>query len=285
MTGVQTCALPISLQFSEQTEIARFIPVGDMECFGVEDPRITCVDGRFYITYVSVSEHGACTSLAVTDDFVTYERIGVIFPPENKDVTLFDRKVGECYVALHRPNPSTYFSSPEMWLAYSDNLRDYGGHIPLFGGITNVPRTLPEIPADSPPDTQDTKKPNVLSDERSWQVGRVGGGCVPMWTERGWLTIYHGNAKRPNSPKSDVGTYSAGILLLDADDPSKIIARTPEPFMIPEKDFEKQGFVNDVVFPTALLDRGDRWLIVYGASDTHAAAVEYDKQAMWALLK
>ena len=80
-----------------------FRPHGEVEEFGVEDPRITPLNGRFYFTYVAVSRHGPATALASTSDFVTFERHGIIFCPENKDVVLFPEPIGGRFAALHRP--------------------------------------------------------------------------------------------------------------------------------------------------------------------------------------
>src|SRR5271166_319018 len=80
-----------------------FRPQGEVEEFGVEDPRVTPLDGRFYFTYVAVSRHGPATALASTTDFRTFERHGVVFCPENKDVVLFPKRIGGTYAALHRP--------------------------------------------------------------------------------------------------------------------------------------------------------------------------------------
>ena len=109
----------------------RFVPEGEVEEFGVEDARITPLDGRYYFTYVAVSHHGAATALASTTDFATFQRHGIIFPPENKDVLLFPELIDRRYAALHRPNPATHFHPPEIWLGWSSNLRDWGGHEPL----------------------------------------------------------------------------------------------------------------------------------------------------------
>ena len=111
-----------------------FLPANEMEEFGLEDPRITPIDGRFYITYVAVSRHGPATALASTTDFKTIERHGIIFCPENKDVMLFPERVGGEYVALHRPVGNMPFSRPEMWLARSPDLFHWGKHQYLFGG-------------------------------------------------------------------------------------------------------------------------------------------------------
>jgi predicted GH43/DUF377 family glycosyl hydrolase len=231
----------------------RFFPEAEEEGFGVEDPRITRIGDTWYFTYVAVSDHGAATALASTNDFKSFHRHGIIFPCENKDVLLFPEKINDDYVAFHRPNPATPFNPPEMWLAYSKNLLDWGRHRPFHGGSGG-----------------------------DWDMGRVGGGIPPIKTERGWLEIYHGNNKTPD--QQGVGTYTAGAVLTALDDPSKVIARTRAPFMVPEEDFEKSGFVADVVFPTGVVEREDIYQIYYGAADANTGVVEYSKKELLKLL-
>ena len=166
-----------------------------MEEFGVEDPRITPLDGRFYFTYVAVSRHGPATALASTADFRTFERHGVIFCPENKDVVLFPEQIGGAYAALHRPVCGTPFTRPEMWVARSPDLIHWGAHAPL----------------------------TVAGGE--WQSGRVGAGPPPIRVPDGWLAIYHGN-RHPTRP-GEVGAYYGGAVLLDPDDPARVLRRTP----------------------------------------------------------
>src|SRR5439155_21917140 len=101
---------------------AKLEPAAEYEEFGVEDPRITRIGDTFYITYVAVSRHGAATALASTKDFQQFERHGIIFCPENKDVVLFPEKIADAYCALHRPNAATPFTKPELWLATSPDL-------------------------------------------------------------------------------------------------------------------------------------------------------------------
>ncbi len=113
---------------------ATFLPESPMEEFGVEDPRITQINGRYLITYVAVSRYGAATALASTEDLQTFARHGVIFCPENKDVVLFPQQVKGQYVALHRPNPNASFSHPQIWLARSPDLLHWGQHECLFRG-------------------------------------------------------------------------------------------------------------------------------------------------------
>ena len=155
-----------------------FRPQEEVEEFGVEDPRITPLDGRFYFTYVAVSRHGPATALACTTDFRTFERHGVIFCPENKDVVLFPERIGGTYAALHRPVCGTPFTRPEMWVARSPDLIHWGTHAPL--GVSGG----------------------------EWQSGRVGAGPPPVRVPGGWLAIYHGN-RHPTRP-GEVGTYYGG---------------------------------------------------------------------------
>ena len=221
------------------------LPAGEMEEFGVEDARITALDGRYYVTYVCASRHGAATALASTSDFATYERHGVIFPPENKGVMLFPAKIGGEYVALHRPVQNIGFHSPEMWISSSPDLVHWGRHRHLLGG------------------------------EDPWNASRIGGGAPPVRFPEGWLAIYHG-AGRPGSP-GDIGVYAAGTLLLDPADPAKVLGRSPGPVMVPEAEFETGGFVSNVVFPTGTVDAGDNLLVYYGCADTSIAVAEFSK--------
>lgn len=220
-----------------------FRPQSEVEEFGVEDPRITPLDGRFYFTYVTVSRHGPATALASTADFLTFERHGVIFCPENKDVVLFPERIGGAFAALHRPVCGTPFTRPEMWVARSPDLIHWGGHVPL----------------------------SVSGGE--WQSGRVGAGPPPLRVAEGWLEIYHGN-RHPTRP-GDVGTYYAGAILLDPGDPSRVLRRTAGPFFAPEAEFEAAGFVPNVVFPTGVVEDGDALLVYYGAADAFTAVVEF----------
>lgn len=217
-----------------------FLPESPLEEFGVEDPRITPLDGRFYITYVVVSRHGVATALASTEDFRTLTRHGVIFGPENKDVVLFPERIGGQYVALTRPSGGAGFARPEMWLAKSPDLIHWGQHQHLLGGGA------------------------------TWDSGRIGAGPPPLRTADGWLALYHGN-RRPREP-GDVGEYSAGAMLLAHDDPSHIIRYSSGPVLSPEKDFDREGFVPGVVFPTGIVADGSTSLLVYyGAADTSSA--------------
>jgi len=219
-----------------------FVPQTPYEEFGVEDPRLTPLDGRFHFTYVAVSRHGTATALASTSDFKTFERHGIIFCPENKDVVLFPERIGGQYVALHRPATRSPFCVPEMWLARSTDLLHWGGHAHFLGGAGG------------------------------WDTGRIGAGPPPVRTPAGWLQTYHGNQREAQA--GVVGAYAAGALLLDLEDPGRVIGRSAEPIIVPQAEHELVGFVPNVVFPTGVVVRGDRLLLYCGAADAATGVVE-----------
>ncbi len=229
------------------------LPAAPTEEFGVEDPRITPIDGRFYITYVAVSRHGPATALASTVDFVNFERHGIIFCAENKDVVIFPERIDDAYVALHRPVCGTPFAKPEMWIARSPDLTHWGQHQPL-----------------------------KLS-SRAWTSGRVGAGAPPFRVSEGWLEIYHGN--REPEVTGSVGMYYGGVLLLDAADPGRVLKQGRDPILHPVAAFEQQGFVPDVVFPTGVVAADDRLLVFYGAADTCVGMVELSRDDLMAALE
>jgi beta-1,2-mannobiose phosphorylase / 1,2-beta-oligomannan phosphorylase len=220
---------------------SHFLPESPLAEFGVEDPRITQLDGRFWISYVAVSRHGVATALASTEDFHTFTRHGLIFGPENKDVVLFPEQIDGQYVALHRPSGAAGFARPEIWLARSPDLLHWGEH------------------------------QHLLSGEASWDALRIGAGPPPQRIDEGWLIIYHG-AARPSRP-GEAGAYSAGAMLLAHEDPSRVLRRSEGPLFSPLTDFECNGFVPNVVFPTGMVAENRSLLIYYGAADTVTAVI------------
>lgn len=199
------------------------------EMYGIEDPRITELDGVYYIVYKSVAPTGITQTLVSTRDFVSFEKLGIIFAPENMDAAIFPEKVRGKYVAFHRPQPRM-IGEPNMWLAYSNDLLHWGDHRFLMG-----------------------VQPGM------WDSGRIGAGGPPIKTEKGWLEIYHG------ATPDDI--YSLGAVLLDLEYPERIIARSKEPLMSPELPYETSGFMPNVVFTCGHVQKDDHLDIYYGASD------------------
>jgi predicted GH43/DUF377 family glycosyl hydrolase len=222
------------------------LPATRYETFGIEDPRLTRLNDRYYFTYVGVSQHGIVTALASTSDFASYERHGIIFCPENKDVILFPEKVDGTYIAFHRPNGNARFSQPEIWLARSPDLLHWGVHERLLGC------------------------------ETGWATMKVGGGTPPIPTHRGWLSLYHGHiAPNACAAAAGIGEYAAATMLQSLHDPVKILGMSSGPVMTAEQDFELSGYLPAIVFPTALIPRGEHVDVYYGAADTVTGVVRY----------
>ncbi len=212
------------------------LPSGRYEEYGIEDPRVTYLEGRYLIVYTSVSRRGVTVSLIETPDFTTFERLGVIFPPENKNVAIFPAQVGGRYVAMHRPM-SHGLGSPNIWLAYSTDLRHWGDHRQVMGPRRGM-----------------------------WDGVRIGAGGVPFLTPEGWLAIYHG---------ADGQKYSLGGVLLDGEKPHVVLARSQEPLLTPEESYETSGFFHNAVFTCGTVVEPDGTLrIYYGASDESIALAE-----------
>ncbi|MFM7718180.1 MAG: glycosyltransferase [Actinomycetota bacterium] len=224
-------------------------PMGPLEEYGVEDARVTDLEDEFAITYVAVSRLGITTALLRTTDFRTFERHGTIFLPDMKDVVLFPGKVNGRYVAFTRPMPASFQHVLGIWLAESPDLAHWGGHRPV---------ALP--------------RPGM------WDETRIGASLVPIRVDGGWLELYHG-ADRTNR-------YGMGALLLDAEDPSRALARTLDPLLVPELPYERDGLLHDVVFPSGhvVLDDG-RIRVYYGGADTHLAAADFTLDDVLAQLR
>ncbi len=216
-------------------------PDNSYETFGIEDPRMTLIDGTYWINYSAVSPFGVSTALASTTDFRKFERHGIIFPPSNKNVTIFPEKIGGRYAALHRPQLEG-FERPAIWTASSPDMISWGRHSFV-----------------------------AAARDDSWDNAKVGGGAVPFRVRHGdhdgWLAVYHGVTGSPPA-------YSLGALLLDAEDPSRVIARSREPILKPEAAYERDGFFNGVVFTCGLLAEGDLVRIYYGAADGVTAVAD-----------
>ncbi|MEZ6153871.1 MAG: glycoside hydrolase family 130 protein [Pirellulaceae bacterium] len=224
------------------------LPESSLEEYGIEDPRITKIDNTYWITCVAVSRAGAATALLSSADLVEFRRHGVIFASENKDVVLFPERIAGDFVALHRPNPRSHFSPPQIWIARSPDLIHWGRHEPILSGV------------------------------QTWEGDRVGGGTPPILVDDGWLTLYHGS--QSSNVVGTVGRYAAGALLLDRNDPSRVLSRSSEPIMLPMTDYETDGFVPNVVFPTAMLVVGDELQVFYGAADTSVAMTQFSKRSV-----
>jgi predicted GH43/DUF377 family glycosyl hydrolase len=203
-------------------------PSGAAERLGIEDARVTRVEETYWIAYSAIGAEGIAVGVMTTSEFRSFERRGLVLPPENKDAALFPDRIGGRYGALHRPSGT--WGRPGMWFGWSADGVHWGEHSFVAG-----PRP------------------------GGWDSLRIGAGPPPIRTDRGWLEIYHG---------AGPGGYGLGAMLLALDDPSRVLARSAEPLMVPEAEYERSGFYGNVVFCNGLVERpqGEVWLY-YGGAD------------------
>jgi len=235
----------------------------DEPCFGprlklwelsIEDPRLTELEGELYLTYVvtpTPSPPGAVrrrlgipkpmqaaprTALARVMGFRTFERLGIITPyhADERDVVLFPEKIQGRYAAIHRPSnwigPGHPVERPSIWFAFLDGL----------------PGRMYEHKV-------------IMKPEQTWEGKKIGAGPPPIKTDAGWLLIYHG--------VDENSAYRAGAALLDLEEPWKLVARTPQPILEPQEEYEREGDVPNVVFPEGAVVSSDELLVFYGAAD------------------
>lgn len=204
---------------------------GDHEGFGIEDCRVSMLEGGlFALTYTAVSANGYGVGLKTTRDWARFASHGIILPPSNKDAAIFENPINGLHHCIHRPS-GVIVGGHYIWTASSPDLINWGAH-------RCVARTRPGM----------------------WDSSRIGGGAAPIRTERGLLAIYHGADAAPR--------YCLGGLLLDPENPSKVLARSKCPIMEPIEPYEREGFFGEVVFTNGHLVNGDEVTIYYGASDT-----------------
>jgi len=215
-----------------------FSPTDLWEEYGCEDPRITSFEGTFYIFYTAYSRRGPRIAAASTSDFRSYVRYGIVGPDhDDKDCALFPERIGGELAAAHRIEPN-------IELAFFDRIKK----LDRFPRNPNSEKYLTRIEANV-----------IMKPERCWEAQKVGIGPPPIRTDAGWLVIYHG---------VDSNTvYRAGAALLDLENPCRVIARTPEPILEPEEDYERIGVVPNVVFPEGAIVMNDELRVFYGAAD------------------
>ncbi|CUS04749.2 conserved protein of unknown function [Candidatus Promineifilum breve] len=209
------------------------------ELWGIEDPRITFVPelNKYAVVYTAYSKDGPGVALAMTEDFHTYERIGLIMPPEDKDAALLPYRIGGYWALIHRPvgGPRAH-----MWISYSPDLRHWGSH-------------------------------KLMLEARRgawWDANKIGLSPPPIETPRGWLIIYHGVRMTAAG-----AIYRLGLALFDLHTPERLLKRGDQWIFGPEERYEQRGDVGNVVFPCGytIQPDGDTLNLYYGAADTSIA--------------
>lgn len=218
------------IHFSEpEGRNASLFGLGELERYGIEDCRVSQLGEDYFLSYTAVSDSGVGVGLRITRDWRTFEFKGMILPPHNKDMAIFEEKIDGKYFALHRPS-SKEIGGNYIWLAESPDGLHWGNHKCLIKTRAGL-----------------------------WDSARVGAGAAPIRTRYGWLEIYHGaNAEHQ---------YCLGAFLMDLNDPSLVIARTIEPIMVPTEKYELSGFFGYVVFTNGHVLDGDQLTVYYGAAD------------------
>jgi beta-1,2-mannobiose phosphorylase / 1,2-beta-oligomannan phosphorylase len=201
----------------------------ELEAYGIEDCRVAEINGVYHLTYTMVSSYGVGVGLILTRDWKRFDRKGMVLPPHNKDCAIFEEKIRDKYYALHRPS-SPQLGGNYIWVAESPDGIHWGRH-----------------------------KCVATTRQNMWDSARIGAGCSPIQTPHGWLAIYHGADEQHR--------YCLGALLLDINDPSRVVARSEAPFMEPTEPYELNGFPGNVIFTNGHLVVGDKLYLYYGTSD------------------
>ncbi|MBN1620072.1 glycoside hydrolase family 130 protein [candidate division WOR-3 bacterium] len=211
----------------------------EYEEYGVEDCRISEIDGEYILTYSAYSRHGVRVALAKTKDFLSLERVALVTQSDCRNVVVFPEKIGGRYARLDRPHSE--ISPWSVWISYSPDLVHWG-------------------------DSKVVMKPGKYR----WDEMKIGPGAPPVKTERGWLNIYHGVFKT-----MDGAIYRLGAALHDLGDPSKIIGISDDWILQPEDPWEVTGYVHNVVFTCGAVPEKDGTLKIYwGGADTVLCAGE-----------
>lgn len=206
------------------------------ELWGIEDPRITWVDElrQYAIAYTAFSRSGPGVALALTEDFRSFERLGLIMQPDDKDAAVLPRRIDGSFALIHRP---MHDFGAHVWISYSPDLRNWGGHKLLLharkGGW--------------------------------WDANKVGLSPPLIETSRGWLMIYHGVRHTAGGC-----LYRLGLALFALDQPDLLLARGDSWIFGPETPYERVGDVANVTFPCGytLASDGDTLRLYYGAADS-----------------
>lgn len=206
------------------------------EIWGIEDPRITRIEGSddYYIVYTAFGRDGPCVAMARTRDFITFDRMGLAMQADNKDAALLSQRIAGDLVLVHRPSTA---NASHMWISVSPDGKNWGGH-------------------------------QIMLPARKggwWDANKVGLGPPPIKTERGWLVLYHGVRRHASG-----SIYRVGLALFDLEHPSVCLRRGRFWVFGPEAPYELSGDVSHVVFPTGITiaDDQDTVYVYYGAADS-----------------
>jgi predicted GH43/DUF377 family glycosyl hydrolase len=205
------------------------------ELWGIEDPRITFVPElqQYVIAYTAYSRGGPCVALALTEDFRHFERTGAVMQPEDKDATILPHRINGEWALIHRPLSA---HGSHIWMSYSSDLHHWGNHKLMLQARRGA----------------------------WWDAGKIGLSTPLIQTPRGWLMIYHGVRVTASG-----AIYRLGLALFDLDDPVTCVLRGDSWVFGPEESYEREGDVDNVVFPCGctVAPDGDTINLYYGGAD------------------
>jgi predicted GH43/DUF377 family glycosyl hydrolase len=234
-------------------------PEGDWQCYGVEDARISRVDGQWLMTSCSVSPERHSTTLYRSDNGLDWRFADIVLDHQNKDMLIFEGRIDGQYWAQTRPLGDLYFAYPpgSKW------------------------RAGPSINLATSPDGLHWKpflKPGIRPHADTVATARMGGGTPPILTDEGWLTLWHGV-----EPSGIVGIYRTYWSILERDDPSTIIRSDHAPLIEANPaltaPLEEQMYIRDVVFTTGIADGGDHYVVASGEADLACRITHVPKSA------
>lgn len=228
------------LDIAERDPEPNYQSVGDdLEKLGVEDPRVTRIGDTYYITYTGASLYPCCeTNPSLVKCTPWRCRVGLISTKDFKTYSkhgcilpdMDNKDVAIFPEQIDGKYVMLHRTFPNIWMAYSDDLVNWYDHKLIM-------RVQPD----------------------SWDCNRIGAGAPPIKTENGWLNFYHGVDHQRH--------YRLGILMLDLDDPAKVIGRSVEPVLSPDEEYEKVGLVPNVVFTCGAVEMNGHYLVYYGGAD------------------
>ncbi len=238
-------------------------PQGSYQCYGVEDARISRVNGRYFMTTCSVSPERHSTTLYTSDDALDWSFEGVVLDHQNKDMLIFEGLIDGFYWAETRP-------LGDHWFAYPPHSEFRAG---------------PAIHLATSPDALFWKPhlcPGIRPSSGTVATARMGGGAPPILTDvagqRGWLSLWHGV-----EPHEIIGKYRTYWSLLDPENPSRILTTQPRPILEASPELtaplEDLMYMRDVVFTTGILDAGDHFVVASGEADLACRITHIPKSA------
>jgi predicted GH43/DUF377 family glycosyl hydrolase len=287
-SSIGYCRLDGPLTVAERWDRPFMVPEFDYESHGMEDARIVKIDDVFYMTYTGYDGTNARGALAISNDLKHFTKQGVIVPPITyAEFVSLAESAGSVNINYYR-NHMFYYreADPEKKVLLWDKdliffPRRINGNLVFFHrirpGIQVVSvNTLKELTREFWERYFFNLKEHIVLDPvYLFESCYIGGGSPPIETEHGWLLIYHGVKETHHGL-----VYSACAALLDLDDPSKELARLPYVLFAPEYEWELNGTVNNVVFPTGTAVFGNTLFVYYGAADTHIACASVSLPAL-----